>query len=41
MMGQAVGIAAAASAQKHCDPRDLDPRDIRKMVEKRGANLEI
>jgi hypothetical protein len=41
MMGQAAGIAAAASVQKQCDPRDLDSLDIRKMVEKRGANLEI
>jgi hypothetical protein len=41
MMGQAAGIAAAMSAAKNCDPRDLDPANVRKEVERRGAGLEV
>ncbi len=39
MMGQAAGIAAAMSVEKNCDPSELDPRDVRRVVEKRGARL--
>ncbi|HUT28720.1 MAG TPA: FAD-dependent oxidoreductase [Sedimentisphaerales bacterium] len=41
MMGQAAGIAAAMSTQKRCDPRQLDPADVRKIVERRGARLAV
>ena len=41
MLGQAVGIAAAMSVEKKCEPRDLDFSEVRKAVESRGAKLEI
>ncbi len=41
MMGQAAGIAAALAAGKSCDPRDLDPADVRRVVVERGAELEV
>jgi hypothetical protein len=41
MMGQAAGIAAAVSTQKRCDPRQLDPADVRRIVEQRGARLAV
>jgi hypothetical protein len=41
MMGQAAGIAAAMAANKKCDPRDLDPADVRRVVQERGADLEV
>ena len=39
MMGQAAGTAAAIAAQNGCDPRDLDAREVRRVVERRGAYL--
>ena len=41
MMGQAAGIAAALSVQKQTDVRQLDPHDVRRIVEERGAKLEL
>jgi len=41
MMGQAAGIAAALCAKKQCDPRDLDPNDVRRIVISRGAKLAV
>ncbi len=41
MMGQAAGIAAALSVEEACDPRQLDPADVRRIVEKRGAELGV
>jgi hypothetical protein len=41
MMGQAAGIAAALAARKACDPRDLDPAEVRRVVVERGAELEV
>jgi len=41
MMGQAAGIAAAMAASKNCDPRELDPADVRRVVRERGAELEV
>lgn len=41
MMGQATGIAAAMGARRGCDPRDLDPGEVRKEVERRGARLTV
>jgi ribulose 1,5-bisphosphate synthetase/thiazole synthase len=41
MMGQAAGIAAALSVRKRCDPRQLDPADVRRIVEQRGARLAV
>ena len=40
MMGQAAGIAAALCIQKKCDPRDLDPAEVKRIVIERGASLE-
>jgi len=39
MMGQAAGIAAGLAVEKRCDPRDLDPVEVRSIVERRGAVL--
>lgn len=41
MTGQAAGILAAESALANRNPRDMDPLKIRKMVEARGAILEV
>jgi 2-polyprenyl-6-methoxyphenol hydroxylase-like FAD-dependent oxidoreductase len=41
MMGQAAGIAAALAAEKRCDPRDLDPTEVRRIVIQRGADLSV
>jgi hypothetical protein len=41
MMGQAAGIAAAMAVDRKCDPRDLDPADVRRVVQQRGAELEV
>ena len=41
MMGQAAGIAAALAVEKGCDVRDLDAAAVRKIVEARGARLEV
>ncbi len=41
MMGQAVGIAAAWSAARGCPPRDLDGGELRRQLERRGANLDL
>lgn len=39
MLGQAAGIAAGLAVEKRCDPRDLEPVEIRSIVERRGAVL--
>jgi 2-polyprenyl-6-methoxyphenol hydroxylase-like FAD-dependent oxidoreductase len=41
MMGQAAGIAAAMAASKQCDPRELDPAEVRRVVVERGAELAV
>ena len=41
MLGQAAGIAAATACRRGCDPRDLDPAEVRKIVESRGAELGV
>lgn len=41
MMGQAAGIAAALAAQRKCDVRSIDPLEVRRAVEERGANLAV
>jgi hypothetical protein len=41
MMGQAAGIAAALCVEKGCQLRRLDPADVRRTVEKRGADLRV
>ena len=41
MMGQAAGIAAALAAERQCDLRKLDPAEVRRIVEQRGAKLEV
>ena len=41
MMGQAAGIAAALGARRGCDPRELDPVEVRGIVEERGAELGV
>jgi len=41
MMGQAAGIAAALAVEKKCDPRQLDPAAVRRLVVERGAKLDV
>lgn len=41
MMGQAAGITAALSVQKQCDPRDVDPGEVRRLVTARGGELAV
>jgi hypothetical protein len=41
MMGQAVGITAALCVRNGCDPRDLDPTEVIKIVKERGALLAV
>jgi len=41
MLGQAAGIATAMAASRGCRPRDLDPGEVRRVVELRGAALEV
>lgn len=41
MMGQAAGIAAAQCSEKKCNPRDLDPEAIRRIILERGGQLEV
>ncbi len=41
MMGQAAGITAALCVQKNCDPRVLDPEEVKKTVVERGGRLEV
>jgi len=41
MMGQAAGITAALCVQNHCDPRDIDPKKVREIVLRRGAQLDV
>jgi hypothetical protein len=41
MMGQAAGIGAALAVQHNCDIRALDPLEVRRIVEDRGAILDV
>ena len=41
MMGQAAGITAAMCSQKRCDPRDVDPQEVRRTVIARGGKLAV
>jgi len=41
MMGQAAGITAALCASKGAEPRDIDASEVKRIVVKRGANLEV
>ena len=41
MMGQAAGIAAALCADRDAAPRDLNPAEVRGIVEKRGGRLDV
>jgi hypothetical protein len=41
MMGQAAGRAAALAVQKKCDTKEIDPVEIRHLVEQHGANLNL
>ena len=41
MMGQAAGITAAICVQKKCNPRDVDPGEVRQIIIARGGNLEV
>ena len=41
MLGQAAGIGAALAAKRQCDLRDVDGREVRRIVVRRGARLDI
>lgn len=41
MMGQAAGIAAALAASQKCDPRQVNPDEVRRIVVERGAELGV
>jgi hypothetical protein len=41
MMGQAAGIAAALCVTMSHDPRELEPQQVREIVEERGARLDV
>jgi len=41
MMGQAAGITAAICAVKNCFPRDVDSREVRKIIQQRGGKLTV
>ena len=41
VVSQAAGIAAAMCAEKDCAPMEMDFLSIRKIVESRGAELDI
>ena len=41
MMGQAAGIAAALAAQRNCEVRSIDSKEVRQIVEERGARLAV
>ncbi|MFO7901952.1 MAG: FAD-dependent oxidoreductase [Planctomycetota bacterium] len=41
MMGQAAGITAAMAVSRNCDPRDLEPAEVRRVVCERGGNLDV
>jgi hypothetical protein len=41
MMGQAAGICAALAAARKRDPREVEARAVRGLVEKHGANLQV
>ena len=41
MMGQAVGILASLATKTNSQPRDIDPTDVRRIVEANGANLQV
>jgi hypothetical protein len=41
MLGQAAGVTAALAAAKDCDPRRIDPADVRRILVERGARLEL
>ena len=38
-MGEAVGVAAALSAEKEITPKRLESREIQEILEKRGIDL--
>lgn len=41
MMGQAAGVAAALAVQGGCDLRGLEPIEVRRILEQRGARLAL
>jgi ribulose 1,5-bisphosphate synthetase/thiazole synthase len=41
MMGQAAGMAAALAVQKKCDTKEIDPVEMRHLVEQHGADLNL
>jgi hypothetical protein len=41
MMGQAAGIVAALCIQKRCDPREVDPQEVKRTVIARGGELAV
>ncbi|KAA3660108.1 MAG: FAD-dependent oxidoreductase [Calditrichaeota bacterium] len=41
MMGQAVGITAGLCIRKQCDPRNVDPQDVKRIIIARGGELAV
>ena len=41
MMGQAAGVAAAFAAAQDIDVHAINPVDVRRIVEERGAELDV
>lgn len=41
MMGQAAGITAALCVKNRCDPRDVDPSEVKRIVVARGGELAV
>ena len=41
MMGQAGGITAALCIQNQCDPRDVDPGEVKRIIIARGGRLAV
>ncbi|MDZ7721252.1 MAG: FAD-dependent oxidoreductase [candidate division KSB1 bacterium] len=41
MMGQAAGITTALCVDNKCDPRDVDPETVKRIVKDRGGYLDV
>ena len=41
MMGQAAGILAALAVKKQTSVRNIDPLQVRRILEEKGAKLDV